>query len=326
MSHAALAPTNVVPEELLHHWDVGAWLRVEELSGGAVNRVFSVTTTGKRYVRRRYRTASDVQLKREAQVTGWVRQHGLPAIAPLSSLTGERHVEHDGVLYALFPFADGSQKTASDLTRQDAIAAGDMLGLLHRSIAELPTGDLKQPRLMWDGKAWEERLRVLERAILERSPDDPQSDIALARVRAQRAWMAHPDCRHSHDLGAALQLTHGDFHHGNLFFNAGRVSAVIDWEQTALLPRAYEAIRAATYMFDLQRDPTVAFLSSWLQVTGASADELTEGAMAFPVVRDHWVWPLEEVYLSGNDRARRYIPAAPYEPFSLLRAEIQMGL
>lgn len=326
MSHAPPLTTPVVPENLQKLWDVGAWLEVEELSGGAVNRIFSVSTMEERYALRRYRTASEGQLKREAHVTGWVRQHGLPAIAPLSSVTGESHVEHEGVFYALFPFAGGAQKTASDLTVHETVAAGEMLGQLHRSMAELPAGDWKRPRLMWDGQAWKERLRVLEGVILERSADDPQRDVALARVRAQRTWMAHPDCRHSHELGEALQLTHGDYHHGNLFFDVGRVSAVIDWEQTALLPRAYEAIRAATYMFDFQREPTVAFLSGWLQATGASADELTEGAAAFSVVRDHWVWPLEEVYLSGNDRARRYIPAVPYEPFSLIWAQIQMDL
>ncbi|WP_370652083.1 phosphotransferase [Phenylobacterium sp.] len=181
----------------------------------------------------------------------------------------------------------------------------------------MPKAEWRPPRLLWDGRAWEDRLTALEHAILRRPEADERDEIALARVRAQRAWMAHPDCRHGHDLGDALQVTHGDYHHGNLFFSEGQVSAVIDWEQTALLPRAYEAVRAATYMFSGQPEPTVAFLSSWRQVTGASADELAQGAAAFSVVRDHWVWPLEEVYLSGNDRARRYIPDAPYEPFGV---------
>jgi homoserine kinase type II len=28
------------------------------------------------------------------------------------------------------------------------------------------------------------------------------------------------------------------------------------------------------------------------------------------------VWPLEEVYLHGNERARRFIPHAPFVPFA----------
>ncbi|MAK80419.1 phosphotransferase [Phenylobacterium sp.] len=324
MSLADLAQTDtVIPDDLRGLWDIGRWCEVEELSGGAVNRVFSVRTSAGRYVLRRYRAGTPSQLNREARVTTWVRRHGLPAIAPIISVSGELHVERDGVCFALFPFADGAQKAASDLTLKDAAAAGDMLGRLHGVLGGLPTAEWRPPRLLWDRSAWEQRLTVLEHAILGRSEADGRDEIALARVRAQRAWMAHPDCRHSHDLGDGLQVTHGDYHHGNLFFDEGQVSAVIDWEQMALLPRAYEAVRAATYMFDGQPERTAVFLSSWRQVSGASADELAQGAAAFSVVRDHWVWPLEEVYLFGNDRARRYIPDAPYEPFSATWAQIQ---
>jgi len=327
MSPADLAQTDtLIPDDIHGLWDIGRWCEVEELSGGAVNRVFSVKTSSGRYVLRRYRAGTASQLNREARVTMWVRRHGLPAIAPMVSISGELHVECDGVCFALFPFADGAQKAASDLTLEHAAAAGDMLGRLHRVLAGLPAAEWRPPRLLWDGRAWGERLTVLEHAIQGRPEADGRDEIALARVRAQRAWMEHPDCRHGHDLGEALQVTHGDYHHGNLFFSEGQVSAVIDWEQTQLLPRAYEAVRAATYMFSGLREPTVAFLSSWRQIAGASADELAQGAAAFSVVRDHWVWPLEEVYLSGNDRARRYIPDAPYEPFSSTWVQIQKHL
>jgi homoserine kinase type II len=327
MSPADLAQTDtLIPDDLHGLWDIGGWREVEELSGGAVNRVFSVKTSSGRYVLRRYRAGTASQLNREARVTMWVRRHGLPAIAPMVSISGELHVECHGVCFALFPFADGAQKAASDLTLEDAAAAGDTLGRLHGVLSGLPAAEWRPPRLLWDGRAWEDRLTVLEHAILGRPVADGRDEIALARVRAQKAWMAHPDCRHDHDLGEALQVTHGDYHHGNLFFSGGQVSAVIDWEQTALLPRAYEAVRAATYMFGGQPEPTVAFLSSWRQLTGASADELAQGAAAFSVVRDHWVWPLEEVYLSGNDRARRYIPEEAFEPFSATWAQIQAAL
>lgn len=327
MSPADLAQTDtLIPDDLHGLWDIGRWSEVEELSGGAVNRVFSLKTSSGRYVLRRYRAGTASQLNREAHVTMWVRRHGLPAIAPMVSISGELHVECDGVCFALFPFADGAQKAASDLTLEHATAAGDMLGRLHGVLARLPATEWRPPRLLWDGRAWGERLTVLEHAILGRPEADGRDEIALARVRAQKAWMAHPDCRHGHDLGDALQVTHGDYHHGNLFFSEGQVSAVIDWEQTALLPRAYEAVRAATYMFGDQPEPTVAFLSSWRQIVGASAEELAQGAAAFSVVRGHWVWPLEEVYLSGNDRARRYIPDAPYEPFSSTWVQIQKHL
>jgi hypothetical protein len=49
-------------------------------------------------------------------------------------------------------------------------------------------------------------------------------------------------------------------------------------------------------------------------VSGASAAELEDGALAWGTFSDHHLWPLEEVYLHGNARARRYIrPFVPFE-------------
>ncbi|WP_370652082.1 phosphotransferase [Phenylobacterium sp.] len=129
MSPADLAQTDtLIPDDLHGLWDIGPWCEVEELSGGAVNRVFSVKTSAGRYVLRRYCAGTAIQLNREARVTTWVRRHALPAISPMVSISGELHVERDGVCFALFPFADGAQKAAWDLTLEDATAVGDMLG------------------------------------------------------------------------------------------------------------------------------------------------------------------------------------------------------
>ena len=77
MSPADLAQTDtLIPDDLHGLWDIGGWREVEELSGGAVNRVFSVKTSSGRYVLRRYRAGTASQLNREARVTMWVRRDG----------------------------------------------------------------------------------------------------------------------------------------------------------------------------------------------------------------------------------------------------------
>jgi hypothetical protein len=50
-------------------------------------------------------------------------------------------------------------------------------------------------------------------------------------------------------------------------------------------------------------------------VAQISEEELDEGARAWGCMSDHYVWALEEVYLHGNERARRIIPL-PFRPFS----------
>ncbi len=159
------------------------------------------------------------------------------------------------------------------------------------------------------------RLEKVEQAILARPVLTASDEIALARALAQRAWLTAPDCRHSDDLLDPLQVIHGDYHHRNLFFANQQVSAIIDWEQTGLMPRACEAVRAGTYMFALEPNRTRTFLDAWMAEAGAARTELRRGAEVFAVVRDHWVWALEEVYLSGNTAAAAFIPPTPFEPF-----------
>lgn len=304
-----------LPKQLHGVWHTGSWLAVSEILGGAVNRVYAITAIHGRFVLRRYRAGSAALLRREAEVTRAVSAQGLPAIPPLRTLAGDDGVEVEGSYFGLFPFAAGVQREASALSFDEVRSAGAVLGRLHRVLAELPIKGRRAPRLAWDGPAWAERLTKVEEVILAR-PDLSTSDhIALDRVRAQRAWLSSPECRHADDLPDRLQITHGDYHHRNLFFADQQVSGIIDWEQTGLMPRAYEAIRAATYMFGLEADRTRQFLQAWMAEAGGTRDELHRGAEVFAVVRDHWVWALEEVYLSGNTAAAEFIPAAPFEPF-----------
>ena len=306
---------NEPPHQLQDVWDLGPWLTVEEIQGGAVNSVYAVSTVDRRFVLRRYRAGSAALLRREAQVIRAVAERGLPAVPPYPTRAGEDGVETDGAWFALFPFASGLQRDADALTPAEISSAGAVLGRLHGALAELPTAGRQPPRLAWDGPAWVERLAKVERAILARPLRTASDDIALARAQAQRTWLTAPDCRHSDDLPDPLQVIHGDYHHRNLFFANQQVSAIIDWEQTGLMPRAYEAVRAATYMFGLEPSRTRTFLDAWMVETGATRIELDRGAEVFAVVRDHWVWALEEVYLSGNIAAAAFIPPTRFEPF-----------
>ena len=50
---------------------------------------------------------------------------------------------------------------------------------------------------------------------------------------------------------------HGDFHGLNLLYRGGRVVAVLDWDRLGVQPRAEEAVRAATLIFN---DPVTGVL------------------------------------------------------------------
>jgi homoserine kinase type II len=300
---------------LVEIWPVPDVVAHREITSGAVNRVVEIVTSTGRYFLRTYRFGSAELLGREHMLSGFVAEAGLPAISALKTRDGATFVEMEGGFHALFPAAPGLQLSTDALTRVHATNSGDLLGRLHQVLADYPSAGRRLPTLKWDGPAWVARLDRIETGIRARGMMDRTDETALAHLEAQRRWLADPNCVHERDLRGPIQVIHGDFHHGNLFFEGDTVCGIIDWEQSSLLPRAFEAVRAATYMFDLEPELTAWFLAAWQARTGAGVEELDQGAEAFGCLRDHWVWALEEVYLNSNDRARRYLPETPFRPF-----------
>lgn len=300
---------------VLAHWPAGPTRRIRLVPIGAVNQVHEVEAEAGRFFLRRYRTDDVEVLRREHRLTGELAAQGLPAIAPISTTSGATWVESAG-LYALFPAAKGVQIEAAALTAPHAEAAGEMLGRLHLAMAGIETEDYRRLTLHWPGDRWVARLEALASKIRDRRELSADDELALARVEAQRDWLADPACGHHYEPAFAAQAIHGDYHHGNLFFLDGRVSGIIDWEQAVVVPRAFEAARAVTYMFDMEPALSAAFLRRYSEVSGAAPAELDDGAAAWGCMRDHWVWAVEEIYLHGNEWARAFIPASPFRPFA----------
>jgi homoserine kinase type II len=252
---------------------------------------------------------------REHALIQHVRGRGLPAPSPIVACS-ESVVERDGRLAALYEAARGAQIAPGSARLEHARAAGEALARLHRATAGLPDAGYAPRTFGWDGAAWVERLNVIERAIRARRDGELADAWALQRVEAQRAWLSQPACPHGAAPRFPPQVVHGDYHDANLFFEGDRVSAIIDWEQAAFLPRAYEVVRACFFTFRLAPLLSQAFLLAYRSVSELSDAELADGAASWGCHADHHVWPLEEVYLHGNERARRFIPHAPFVPFA----------
>jgi homoserine kinase type II len=306
---------------ILQRWELGVVAEVEELQGGSVNRVFRASTGQRRVYLRVYRTQDRDVVAREHALLAHAAAAGLPAPNPIASASGDTVVVCDGTPCALYLEAAGTQVAKTELDLTHAVAAGEMLARLHAVLATAPDLGQRRPVLRWPRDAWIERLGGIASAIRSGGghPDDAR---VLERIRDQCAWLAHADCAHAYEPAFAPQLIHGDYQHANLFFAGGRVSGVIDWEQAAYLPRAFEIVRAAAYMFDLAPAATQAFVRAYRSVAPISDAELDDGARGWGCMSDHYVWALEEVYLHGNERARRYIPLQ-FRPFVLAWAAVR---
>jgi homoserine kinase type II len=301
---------------LLEAWPLGNLAAIERVLGGATNRVYRIESARGVAFLRVYKRADRELAEREHALIAHVRAHGLPAAAPIATLSGSTVVEHAGSVCALYEAAPGEQLRGADLSPTQAHAAGEFLARLHQVLLPLPDAGYLRWNLSWDGPAWCERLDHVERTLLQRGLRDETDRYALQRLRAQRAWLAHPECVHSYRPLAPAQVVHGDYQDANLFFAGDHVSALIDWEQAAFMPRAYELARAAWFMFRLDPEATRNLLRGYQSASDLSPAELADGARAWGCFADHHVWPLEELYLHGNNAARRYIPHAPFQPFS----------
>jgi homoserine kinase type II len=306
---------------VLARWPLVDALVISEIFGGATNRMFKVEGSHGVAFLRCYRRPDPALVAREHAVIQQARLGGIPAARPLETRDGCTLVERDGAVYALYEAAQGEQVEHGALTREHARAAGEMLARLHRALGSLPDVGYLRWSLDWNGAAWCARLDKVEHAILARSAQNETDRWALERVRAQRAWLGQPGCRHHYQPTAPSQLTHGDYQDANLFFDSGRVSAVIDWEQAAFMPRAYEVVRACSIMFQLEPERTRAFIQAYSAEHPLGDAELEDGALAWGTFSDHHVWSVEEVYLHGNDAARRYIRNVPFRPFEQAWAE-----
>jgi homoserine kinase type II len=311
---------------LLEAWPLGELLGLERVTGGATHRVYRVESAGGIAFLRVYKRADRALAEREHALIAHVRRQGLPAVALHLARSGSTVVERAGCVCALYEPARGEQRRGAELNDEQARSAGAVLGQIHRALAPLQDEGYLRWTLHWDGAAWIERLNVVERAILAlpSCAESAESDRwALEGLRAQRAWLAHPECLHSYRPRALAQAVHGDYQDANLFFEGDQVSGVIDWEQAAFMPRGYELARAAWFLFRLAPQRTLQLFAGYRSEHPLDAAALEDGARAWGCFADHHVWPLEEVYLNGNPAARRYIPHAPFRPFQQVWAELQ---
>ena len=104
------------------------------------------------------------------------------------------------------------------------------------------------------------------------------------------------------------------------------VSGIINCEQAAWMPRAFEVVRSCQYMFGHVPTLVIAFLNAYPSGLNMNRPELQAAALAYGVQADRNVWALEEIYLHGNARARPFIPHAPFRPFASFWLDIQEAL
>ena len=319
---------------MVRPWGVGALVEARPAESGTVNRTVLLTTDQGRFVLRGYRHLDLEPIAREHAVIAHVREHGLPAVAPLPLLDGGAVHERQGRYFSLFPWAPGRQVRRPDIGPAEAAAMGACMGRLHVALADFPVDRVPVPRryASFSRSATLVALDELEAKVRAVFSTDPLAPTALARLAERRSYIERlPDgaAEPAGTLSGSLpdQVIHGDFQDTNLFFSGGavtQVTAIIDWDQTHLAARAFEVIRTFDYVFDFEPERCRRFLRTYRASQPLLLEELDAAAAAHDTKRSHDLWVYEELYIRGNRRVARFIEeSGPYVPLSARWARVR---
>jgi Ser/Thr protein kinase RdoA (MazF antagonist) len=101
-----------------------------------LNENFRVeTSAGPRFVRFHHARVASQSIDLEHRVISWVGQRGIPIIAPLTATDGTTKQAIEDRWFSIFPWVEFRQLHASAPDTAEAMALGEMLGRLHKTLA-----------------------------------------------------------------------------------------------------------------------------------------------------------------------------------------------
>src|SRR5690349_6342281 len=109
--------------DLLTNWTDAPLLCSAIPETGTIHRTYLLTTPNGRYALRAYRYIEREPIEREHRLIAYARSQDIPAIAPLTLITGETILKRAGHYYAPFPVAPGRH------VRRGAIASDKIVGM-----------------------------------------------------------------------------------------------------------------------------------------------------------------------------------------------------
>ena len=240
-------------------------LRPRLIKGGHNNEHWFVGS----FVLRRYReTRSAGSIAYEHAVLRHVASAGWPVSAPVADREGNGLIEDSGRLYALFPRLPGRR---GDPERpRNARASGRCLARLHEDLASFESvapPDVFRPLLDYDADGTGNGSHTLGELLDEYGREHPSLSGRLLEA-AERIWA---ESRVVDTSGFVRTLIHGDFHDGNLLFQRGELSGVLDFDFCHPDLRAADL---ATSSMVIDESDATSFILGYLEVTKLPREEL----------------------------------------------------
>ncbi len=226
-------------------------------SGGTANASIVIVARSCQYVlkRRNPRYCSPQQLAYDHYVLHAVRRAGLPVSQPVKTASGSRWLQHEGHIYELYRFIEGSVEANPSI--EQVAASGTMLARFHQITDGLQPPGSKSLGRLWDPK----KAVVMLAGLLERTrAGDIGSlqDVGVAETAAEAAGVLEYLLAQTAGVEERLPdeaywelpqtIIHGDWHPANLKFDGVEVVGIFDFDWVDRQPRMVDIADGMLYV------------------------------------------------------------------------------
>ena len=281
-------------------FDLGALRGAQAISAGTINSNFEVDTDRGRWFVRVNEGKAELDVAWEAQLVAALAAGGVVTPPPMTARDGRPYAPLDGTdkWVSVFAWRPGRHLGPTEITPEVAGAIGGALARLHLVALELPVD--------WRRRSIYDHDHLVARHARFAISGDPALARAIPVLREELAMAgAATEVRRAATHG----IIHGDLFRDNVLWDAGRLVAILDFEQASGGSLAYDlavCINDWCWTGAVQIDTVAALLAGYQRVrplTAADREalpiEVRAAAARFTITR------ITDVYLAAVDNPEK---------------------
>ncbi|HZM83518.1 MAG TPA: phosphotransferase [Candidatus Limnocylindrales bacterium] len=272
---------------------------------GVINRNWRVDTTTGAYAVKELRDSNATGVREQHRRVKLLIGRGVPIPQPLERAGGDAVCAVDGAEFTVSVWAPGEHLGGTTMSLAQAAALGDLLGRIHVALTDVAGTGTPGPGIAVPdpGQALSYLDHLLD--IIGRKPvKDDIDEVALANLAFRREILTDPalSAPATEELGPQGYI-HGDFHHNNVLWHEGEVSAVVDWDRIRVHSLASELIRTCLLTFggdgDIDLPRTAEFVRGYRRWRPLTGHEIADAEARMWWLWLNGFWPLDQRYEHG---------------------------
>jgi len=278
-------------------FELGPVHGVQPIAAGTINSNFTVHTDRGRWFVRVNEGKSEADVAWEARLVGALAEGGVVTPSPRTARDGRPYAPLPGAAakwVSVFPWCAGRHVGPGEVSPAIAEAFGAALARLHQVGLELPAA--------WQRRSIYDHDHLVARYAQFSASPDPELARAIAVIgeglaAAEAATAARRSASHG--------IIHGDLFRDNVLWDAGRLTAILDFEQASGGSLAYDlAVCLNDWCWDggFRRAAAAALLAGYQRARPLTAADREAFLIEVPAAATRFtITRITDVYLARVD-------------------------